>query len=63
MACRMLLLIFMRQDSWEHFSHEADIGVRGRGHNKESAFEQAALALTGALVDPELVRPPLLDSH
>jgi tRNA nucleotidyltransferase (CCA-adding enzyme) len=42
---------------WEHFSHEADIGVRGRGASVEEAFSQAALALTGAVTDPKDVAP------
>jgi tRNA nucleotidyltransferase (CCA-adding enzyme) len=41
---------------WEHFEHGADIGVRGVAPTKEGAFEQAALALTAAVVDPEEVR-------
>lgn len=40
---------------WEHFPHVADIGVRGFSASKESAFEQAALALTAALAEPETV--------
>ncbi len=40
---------------WEHFSHGADIGVRGIGLTKEEAFEQAAMALTGAITDPARV--------
>jgi SHS2 domain-containing protein len=43
--------------SWEHYPHEADIGVRGRGASKAQAFEQAALALTGAVTDPAAVAP------
>jgi tRNA nucleotidyltransferase (CCA-adding enzyme) len=39
------------QASWEHFSHEADVGVRGRGATAAEAFEQAALALTGVVTD------------
>lgn len=31
---------------WEHFPHEADVGVRGYGATVEEAFEQGALALT-----------------
>ena len=27
---------------WEHFQHQADIGVRGLGSSVETAFEQAA---------------------
>ncbi len=42
---------------WEHFEHEADIGVRGTGPCKAAAFAQAALALTAAVTDPETVRP------
>jgi SHS2 domain-containing protein len=42
---------------WEHFSHEADIGVRGFGVTLEQAFEQAALALTAVIVDPAAVAP------
>jgi tRNA nucleotidyltransferase (CCA-adding enzyme) len=42
---------------WEHFSHQADIGVRGVGATKAEAFEQAALALTAVVTDPEAVAP------
>lgn len=42
--------------SWEHFPHEADIGVRGRGSSPEVAFEQAALALTAVVTPLDLVR-------
>jgi tRNA nucleotidyltransferase (CCA-adding enzyme) len=38
---------------WEHFPHEADIGVRGIGSSMAEAFEQAALALTAVITDPE----------
>ncbi len=37
---------------WEHFRHEADIGVRGLGPTREAAFAQAALALTAVITDP-----------
>jgi SHS2 domain-containing protein len=42
---------------WEHFAHDADIGVRGVGTTREEAFEQAALALTAVITDPQTVRP------
>ena len=42
--------------SWEHFHHVADIGVRGVGHSLAQAFEQAALAMTAVMVDPESVK-------
>jgi SHS2 domain-containing protein len=41
---------------WEHFPHDADIGVRGFGATPAEAFEQAALALTAAVTQAE-VRP------
>ena len=37
---------------WEHFPHEADMGIRGIGDSKEQAFEQAALALSAVITDP-----------
>ena len=43
--------------SWEHFAHDADIGVRGRGATLAGAFEQAALALTAVVTDPRRVPP------
>ena len=41
---------------WEHFAHDADIGVRGWGQTPERAFEQAALALTAVVTEAD-VRP------
>ena len=42
---------------WEHFSHQADTGIRGHGASKEEAFEQAALALTAVITDLDKVEP------
>jgi len=42
---------------WQHFDHGADIGVRGLGPTKAAAFEQAALALTAAITDPDRIEP------
>jgi len=39
---------------WEHFPHDADVGIRGRGATLAEAFEQAALALTGIVTDAEI---------
>jgi tRNA nucleotidyltransferase (CCA-adding enzyme) len=36
---------------WEHFPHDADVGVRGFGPTPEAAFEQAARALTAVVTD------------
>ena len=44
---------------WEHFPHDADMGVRGLGRSKAEAFEQAALALTAVTVDPDRIHPHL----
>lgn len=38
---------------WEHFAHDADMGVRGFGTSEGEAFEQAALALTAIITSPE----------
>ena len=38
---------------WEHFEHEADMGIRGVGQTKEQAFEQAAMALTAVITEPD----------
>ena len=40
---------------WEHFHHEADIGVRGFGDSPAAAFEGAALALTAVITDLDTV--------
>jgi len=42
---------------WEHFTHEADIGVRGIGNTLAESFEQAALAMTAVITDLDLVKP------
>ena len=44
-----------KESRWEHFPHDADIGVRGIGVSKSQAFEQAALALTAVVTDPQKV--------
>jgi len=42
---------------WEHFDHDADIGVRGYGATRAEAFAQAALALAALITDPASIRP------
>ncbi|HFC9268101.1 TPA: archease [Legionella pneumophila] len=44
---------------WEHFTHEADIGVRGIGPTLTDAFEMGALALTNVVADATLIKPSL----
>lgn len=45
----------MRDQHWQHFPHDADVGIRGFGDTREQAFEQAAKAMTAAITDPEKV--------
>ncbi len=44
------------EPKWEHFAHEADVGVRGIGPSKEQAFEQAAIAMTAVITDPKTIK-------
>ncbi len=45
------------EGKWEHFPHQADMGVRGMGASKEAAFEAAAVGLTAVITDPSMVAP------
>jgi tRNA nucleotidyltransferase (CCA-adding enzyme) len=45
----------MSEAGWEHFHHQADIGVRGWGPTPEAAFAEGALALTAVIVEPDAV--------
>ena len=47
----------MSEKGWEHFYHEADIGVRGWGETLGDAFAQAGMALTAVVTDPAQVVP------
>jgi len=42
---------------WQHFDHEADIGVRGLGTTEAQAFEQAALAMSAAVTPLDHITP------
>ena len=39
---------------WEHFPHDADVGLRGWGATSAEAFEQAACALTAVVTGAEV---------
>jgi tRNA nucleotidyltransferase (CCA-adding enzyme) len=41
---------------WQHFQHEADIGIYGEGASPAEAFTQAALAMTAVVTDLKLVK-------
>ncbi len=45
----------MSKAYWEHYSHPADMGVRGFGKTKAEAFEQAALAMTAIVAELEKI--------
>ncbi|MCL9684929.1 archease [Legionella maioricensis] len=45
------------EKKWEHFIHEADIGVRGVGPTLPDAFEMGALALTNVITNSDAVKP------
>jgi SHS2 domain-containing protein len=45
----------MSDSNWELLPHGADVGVRGIGRSKAEAFEQAGIALTAIVTDPESV--------
>jgi SHS2 domain-containing protein len=47
----------MRGRNWEHFEHDADIGLRASAASREGLFEAMAEALTALIADPESVRP------
>ena len=40
---------------WEHFEVEADVGVRGWGPSRATAFSEAALGVLALTVDPQSV--------
>jgi len=46
---------------WEHFSHDADLGLRGLGRTPEEAFEQAALGLTAAVTESPVAPQTLVE--
>ena len=46
----------MSQGSWEHFEHEADIGLRAVAPTREELFELMGEALTAVITAPENVQ-------
>lgn len=40
---------------WEHFGHDADVGIRGWGKTPAEAFEQAACALTAVVTQTTVI--------
>jgi SHS2 domain-containing protein len=48
-------VVLLMHGGWEHFNHQADIGIRGFGPTRELAFAQAALGMIAVITDPKLV--------
>jgi len=44
-----------KKSGWKHFHHIADIGIKGFGSSVETAFTQAALAMTAVITELERV--------
>lgn len=40
---------------WEHFHHQADIGIRGIGGSIEESFEEAAVSMIAVMCDPKTI--------
>ena len=49
----------MSKLAWNHFEHDADIGLRARSATREGLFEAMGEALTGVITDPAIVRPEI----
>ena len=47
----------MEQRYWEHFEHEADIGLRAVSETREGLFAAMGEALTAIITEPEGVQP------
>ena len=43
--------------SWNHFEHEADIGLTATADSREELFAAMGAALTGVVTDPAIVEP------
>lgn len=46
----------MTAGRWEHYPHEADMGIRGFGATKDQSFETIAAALTAIITDLNIIR-------
>ena len=51
------MVFAMNEAEWSHFSHDADIGVRGMGPTLDVAFERAAVALVSVICDVSKIEP------
>ena len=51
------------QGGWEHFPHDADVGVRGFGPTPAATFDQAARALTAVVTHVEVEPSMSVETH
>lgn len=42
---------------YEHFHHQADIGIKGIGDTIDEAFEQAAMGMMAVICNPQTILP------
>ncbi len=49
-------MIYIKMKPFEYLEHTADVKFRARGRSLEEVFENAALAMLGAMIDPSTVR-------
>ena len=42
---------------YEHFNHQADIGIKGIGSTIDEAFEQAAMGMMAVICNPRTILP------
>ena len=42
---------------YEHFNHQADIGIKGIGSTIDDAFEQAAIGMMAVICNPRTILP------
>lgn len=54
---------FVSTRGWEHFAHDADIGLCGWGPTIAEAFEQAGQALTAAVTDVAILPHTSVEVH
>ena len=46
---------YMDARHWEHFEHDADIGLRAQANSREGLFEAMGEALTALITDPHSI--------
>ena len=47
----------MEERCWEHFEHDADVGLRADAATREELFEAMGAALTAIITEPSAIQP------